>query len=82
MEISFRDPTQRGLTELDVGVMGTHSVRPGVPYRFSFGDATRVFRTIFCECHGFHDSCLWCGWAGAQQRGFGWGPNVCGVPKV
>eukprot|EP00751_Fragilariopsis_kerguelensis_P005652 CAMPEP_0170793606 /NCGR_PEP_ID=MMETSP0733-20121128/22796_1 /TAXON_ID=186038 /ORGANISM="Fragilariopsis kerguelensis, Strain L26-C5" /LENGTH=965 /DNA_ID=CAMNT_0011142671 /DNA_START=114 /DNA_END=3008 /DNA_ORIENTATION=- len=76
---SFRDPTERGLMELDFGLMGTFGTA-WVPYRFSFGRYESFYKHIPSVI--VFTTCLWCGWAGAQQMGFWLWPNVFGFPEV
>jgi hypothetical protein len=49
---SFRDKTERGVTEIDFGLLGTFGV-PWSPYRFSFGKWKSLWRqlpSIFMFC--------------------------------
>lgn len=74
---SFRDKTERGVREIDYTLLGTFGT-PWVPYRFSFGRYKEFYKHIPSVL--MFTTCLWVGWAGAQQMGFWLWPNVFGFP--
>jgi len=76
---SFRDKTERGLVEIDFGLLGTFGTA-WVPYRFSFGRYESFSKHIPSVI--VFTTCIWFGWAGAQQMGFWLWPNVFGFPEV
>jgi NAD(P)H-flavin reductase len=64
---SFREKTERGLREIDYGLLGTFGT-PWVPYRFSFGKWT-TFKEHIPSAMMFA-ICIWTSYAGAQQLNF------------
>lgn len=74
---SFRDKTERGLEEIDFGALGTFGSE-WVPYRFSFGMYESFYKQIPSVV--VFTTCIWFGWAGAQQMGFWLWPNSFGFP--
>jgi len=76
---SFRDKTERGVREVDYSLLGTFGT-PWIPYRFSFGRYKEFYKHIPSVL--IFTTCLWIGWASAQQMGFWLWPNSFNFPEA
>jgi len=76
---SFRDKTERGVTEIEYGLLGTFGV-PWSPYRFSFGRWDNLWQHIpsilmFC-------SILWCSYFFTQRVHLWLNYNAFDLPQA